>query len=52
MTENLSSNAGDTGLIPGQGTKIPQAVEQLSPCVTQLSLRSRGHNKREARTPT
>ena len=24
-------NAGGTGSIPGQGTKIPQATEQLSP---------------------
>ena len=25
------SNAGDAGLIPGRETKIPHAVEQLSP---------------------
>ena len=29
VVKNLPSNAGDAGLIPGQGTKIPQAVEQL-----------------------
>ena len=28
---SLPSTAGDMGLIPGQGTKIPHAVEQLSP---------------------
>ena len=27
MFKNLPSNAGDTGLIPGQGTKIPHATE-------------------------
>ena len=36
MVENLPSNTGDmdTGLIPGQGTKIPHAVGQLSPWAT------------------
>ena len=28
------SNAGDAGLIPGRETKIPHAVEQLSPRTT------------------
>ena len=32
VVENLPSNAGDTGSIPGQGTKIPHAAGQLSPC--------------------
>ena len=31
MVKNLPSNTGDTGLIAGQGTKIPHAAEQLSP---------------------
>ena len=31
VVENLPSNAGDAGLIPGQGTKFPLATEQLSP---------------------
>ena len=31
MVKNPPSNAGDTGSIPGQVTKIPHAVEQLSP---------------------
>ena len=26
MTQQLNNNAGDTGLIPGQGTKIPHAT--------------------------
>ena len=30
MVKNLPCNAGDVGSIPGQGTKIPQAAEQLS----------------------
>ena len=30
LVKNLPGNAGDVGLIPGQGTKIPQAAEQLS----------------------
>ena len=29
MVKNLPCNAGDMGLIPGQGTKIPLAMEQL-----------------------
>ena len=28
--KNLLYKAGDTGSIPGQGTKIPHALEQLS----------------------
>ena len=31
VVKNPSFNAGDTGSIPGQGTKIPHAVGQLSP---------------------
>ena len=31
MVRNLPCNAGDTGLIPGRGTKIPHASEQESP---------------------
>ena len=27
---------GDLGLIPGWGTKIPHATEQLSPCVATI----------------
>ena len=32
VVKNLPCNAGDVGSIPGQGTKIPPAAEQLSPC--------------------
>ena len=31
MVKNPPSNAGDTGSSPGPGTKIPHAVQQLSP---------------------
>ena len=34
MVKNLPSNAGDSGLIPGHGTKIPHAAGQLSPHTT------------------
>ena len=30
MVKNPLSNAGDTGVISGQGTKIPHAVGQLN----------------------
>ena len=30
VVENPSCNAGDAGLIPGRGTKIPHATGQLS----------------------
>ena len=33
VIKNLLCNARDVGLIPGQGTKILHAMEQLSPCV-------------------
>ena len=38
VVKNPPSNAGDTGSIPGQGTKIPHAVGQLSPCATTTEL--------------
>ena len=31
MVKNPPSNAGDTGLVPGQETKIPHATGQLNP---------------------
>ena len=31
VVKNPPCNAGDAGSIPGQGTKIPYAAEQLSP---------------------
>ena len=38
VVKNPPSNAGDMGLIPGQGTKIPHAEGQLSPCATTTEL--------------
>ena len=44
MIGNLPSIARDVGLIPRQGTKIPQAVEQLSLCATTTEpVCSRAH---------
>ena len=33
--KNLPCKAGEAGLIPGQGTKIPHAKEQLRPQATR-----------------
>ena len=32
VVKNRPSNAGDMGSVPGQGTEITHAVEQLSLC--------------------
>ena len=48
-----SPNAGDTGSIPGWGTKIPHLMEQLSPPATRteaISSRSLCAATREAST--
>ena len=34
MVKNLPSNAEDSGLIPGHGSKIPHASGQLNPWAT------------------
>ena len=39
VVKNLPSNAGDVGLIPGQGTEIPH-VGQISPELQVLSPRT------------
>ena len=38
VVKNPPSNSGDAGPVPGQGTKIPHAVGQLSPCTTTTEL--------------
>ena len=38
VDKNLAANAGDTGLIPGQGSEIPHAGEQLTPGTTATQL--------------
>ena len=35
MVKNLPTNAGDASSIPGQRTKIPHVMEQLSPCTLE-----------------
>ena len=39
VVENPPSNAGDAGLTPGRGNKIPHATGQLSPRATTTELR-------------
>ena len=34
VVKNPPYKAGDAGSIPGQGTKIPHATGQLSPCTS------------------
>ena len=38
MVKNPPYNARDLGLIPGQGTKVPHAMWQLSPRATTAEL--------------
>ena len=38
VVKNPPSNAGDMGSTPGWGTRIPHAMEQLSPCTTTTEL--------------
>ena len=38
VVKNPPYNAGNVGLTPGQGTKIPHAAGQLSPCTTTTEL--------------
>ena len=38
VVKSLPCHAGDTGLIPGWGTKIPHAAEHLSLTLKLLSL--------------
>ena len=40
VVKNPPSNAGDTGSIPGRGTKIPHAMGQLSPPASTTELAS------------
>ena len=36
--KNLPSSTGETGSMPGWGTKFPRSSEQLSPCTTSESV--------------
>ena len=40
VVKNLPSNAGDAGLIPGRGAKIPHATGQLSLRATTREARA------------
>ena len=40
--ENPPCSVGDMDLTPGLGTKIPHAMEQLSPCTTATELACSG----------
>ena len=54
VVKNMPSNAGDTGSIPGQGTKITHAMMQLESlhAATTEPLRSRAFElQQSARTP-
>ena len=48
VVKNLHCNAKDTGSIPGQGTRIPHAVGQLSSSAT--ATEPTRHNQTEALT--
>ena len=40
VVKNPPYNAGDVGSIPGQGTKISHALEQLNPRATSTQVRA------------
>ena len=44
VVKNLLSNAGESDLIPGQGTKIPHAMEQL--CTHATPTEPTRHNEK------
>ena len=52
MVKNLPCNAVDAGLIPGQGTKIPHAVGQLSPLAARTEPASLESPCTAAKDPT
>ena len=47
VVKNPSCIAGDMGSIPGQGTKIPQAVEQLILYTTRKTQHSQKEKKKK-----
>ena len=53
MVPNSPCNAGDAGLIPGQGTKIPYATEQLNPyALGATTIENQGATTRNLRDKT
>ena len=51
MVKNPPSNAGDAGLIPGRGTKIPHAMGQLSPHAATTELTRASIREEKTLTP-
>ena len=52
VVKHLPSNAGAVGSIPGWGTKIPRATEQLSPrATTRESFELQGKSCTPQQTP-
>ena len=49
MVKNPPSNAGGTGSIPGQGTKIPHATRHLKPVL--CNKRKSKHNNQDPAEP-
>ena len=47
MVKNPVSNAGDMGLSPGRGTKIPHAVGKLRLCATAKTQCNQNYKKRK-----
>ena len=41
MVKNPSANAGDVGSIPGQGTRIPHAAEELKSLLMKVKEESK-----------
>ena len=54
MVKNLPFNAGDTGSIPSQRTKVPHATRQLNPHITARESTTREKcvpSKKDLRQP-
>ena len=51
VVKNLPCNAGVMGLIPGQGTKIPHATEQLSWRASTIEPRHSGAHVPKLESP-
>ena len=51
MVKNSPSSAGDTGLTPDWGTKIPHALEQLSPQAANTEPSSGTHAPQLEQSP-
>ena len=51
VVENLPCNAEDMGSIPSLGTKIPHAVEQVSPCIATTETARFGTHRPQLESP-